>query len=62
MSITSGRSTVELYHPDTDENYTFSVNWTHEYTPAQMYLSNGDPGYPEESNLDWSATLTHIQG
>lgn len=62
MSITSGRSTVELYHPDTDENYTFSVDWTYHFTRGQMYMSNGDPGYPDEEDLDWTATLTHIEG
>lgn len=62
MSITRGRTTVELYHPETDENYTFCVDWRYCFTRGQMYLSNGDPGYPDEEDLEWTPTLTHIDG
>lgn len=57
-----GRTTVDLYHPDTEECYTFVVDWTHYQMPGLHSYPNGDPGYPEEDELTWTSTLTHIDG
>ena len=62
MSVTNGRSTVELYHPETDENYTIVVDWKYYFERGRYSMPNGDPGYPDEEELTWTATLTHIQG
>lgn len=37
-----------------DKNYTVDVNasCSYWYQPAKMYLANGDPGYPEESEFE----------
>lgn len=49
-------------HPVDGNEYEIQVCWRHHYSPAVMYLSNGDPGYPEESETDWTVELTAIDG
>lgn len=62
MPSTKGRTSVDLYHPDTDDCYTFVVDWTHYQMPGLHSYPNGDPGYPEENELDWTSVLTHVNG
>ena len=34
------------------EYFELEIEFRYDYRPARMYLSNGDPGYPEETTAD----------
>ena len=34
------------------EYFEVEIEFRYDYRPARMYLSNGDPGYPEETTAD----------
>jgi hypothetical protein len=34
------------------EYFELEIEFRYDYRPGRMYLSNGDPGYPEETNAD----------
>lgn len=58
----SGTLTAIFFHPETEDCYEVYISWRYYYAPAVYYLSNGDPGYPEESELDYDVELLEING
>jgi hypothetical protein len=60
MSVTNGLSYMTFEHPMDGNIYEIEVSWRYVYSPAVMYLSNGDPGYPDETDLTWTAELISI--
>lgn len=44
--------TLTFYHPETDEQVDIYVKYSWYYDPGRMYMPNGDPGYPAESEID----------
>lgn len=48
---------VCMLEPCYEIEYTASVTGEHYYCPGRMYMPNGDPGYPEEDEVD----ITHIE-
>lgn len=34
------------------EYFELEIEFRYDYRPARMYMSNGDPGYPEETTAD----------
>ena len=60
MSKTYGASYLTFYDPVDEIPYEILVSWSYYYSPATMYRSNGDPGDPEESELDWKCELISI--
>ena len=47
-------------NPENNDIYEIQVCWKHTYTPEVLYLSNGDPGYPAESDIIFDNTLIGI--
>lgn len=44
--------------------YEFSINYTtrSSFTPGRMYMSNGDPGYPDEfENAEYEFEITNLK-
>lgn len=60
MTKTSGVTYMTFEHPIDGSVHEIQVTWKHDYSPAVNYLPNGDPGYPEESDVDWKSELTAI--
>lgn len=52
------QSAVEEIIPEV----TFDISGVSTYSPAVMYLKNGDPGYPEESSDERTLEAVYISG
>lgn len=52
MSKITGSYTGEFECNDLSIEYTVSVKGDYYYSPGRMYMSNGDPGYPDEESID----------
>lgn len=52
MSKIIGSYAGEFEHDDLSIEYTVSVAGDYYYSPGRMYMPNGDPGYPDEENID----------
>jgi hypothetical protein len=52
MSKGTNFKIVSVENPETEESIEIYVRYKWYYDPGVWTLSNGDPGYPEESEID----------
>jgi hypothetical protein len=55
----SNSRNIWVTSPNEEEEIEVTVSYNWYYAPGQMYLSNGDPGYPDESEIEiteWETT------
>lgn len=52
MSKGTNFKIVSVTNPETDETLDLYVRYNWYYDPGQMYMPNGDPGYPSESEIN----------
>lgn len=47
-----GYGVKDVYVHNDEDEVELSVSYSYYYDPGQSYMSNGDPGYPDESSID----------
>lgn len=52
MSKGTNFKIISIENPETEETVDIYVRYNWYYDPGVMYMSNGDPGYPEESEIE----------
>lgn len=52
MSKGTNFKIVSVANPETEESVDIYVRYDWYHDPGQMYMPNGDPGYPEESEIE----------